>query len=684
MQFIPAVPRLLLLVILSSLGVTSLSAQLRLVAPNGGERFLVGSTTTIRWSGVAPSDTVSLEYSTDGGAGWNLITSKATGLQFAWTGIPNAPSTRCLLRVSRSRVVGDSVLYLKSTRAGSPIAEAIHYAEFSPDGSRVAGGGAEGDVYFWDAFSGQLLNTMTVEVRANIPAPPGITLISRILYSPDGSLLATISPIRDTAGSTVRIFDVATRTKLREWARNDSFPGSTSGTAVWSPDGTRLLVMGLDGGTIYRVSDGAALTQVTGYTFKGPLTTEFGSMVEGDWSSDGTTIIGGSLSSSLIANYVLSDPTTGDSIREYRYATKPLVNSVRFNPAGTRFIATSFDGAAIVYQVSDRSVIFDIHDYARYPNWGEYSHNGRFFATAGQDIANPNWKLRLYDAVTGTFVKTVGAIINGMRNVEFSPDDSRILVSCIDGVRIFQTPDTTLAQSDVSDSLWEIFLAPGGVVTVSAPTVTARQGDSISIPISISDPALALGSGATRIDVRLHYNVTLLEPLTGTPLGTFDTAKRHLTLSFPIPTSGDTILGRLAFRAALGNDSVTVLDLEGATSDAPTLTLLERDGLFRLADLCLQGGPRLLNPNRRVSLKSVVNPARNGTLEADVETIEQGRASLLLIDLHGETVRQWYDTTLPIGHWRLSLPLDGISSGRYMLVLETPTVRKSVAVEVVR
>jgi len=74
--------------------------SLRLVHPNGGEEFIVGIDTVFIWEGVLPTDTVKLEYSTDGGASWNLITDKATGLKYIWKGVPNTPSKRCLGRVT--------------------------------------------------------------------------------------------------------------------------------------------------------------------------------------------------------------------------------------------------------------------------------------------------------------------------------------------------------------------------------------------------------------------------------------------------------------------------------------------------------------------------------------------------------------------------------------------------------
>ncbi|MFN3307292.1 MAG: VWA domain-containing protein, partial [Candidatus Kapaibacteriota bacterium] len=70
--------------------------SLRLIHPNGGEEFLVGIDTVFTWEGVLPSDTVILEYSTDAGVTWNLISEKATGLRYVWKRVPNTQSRRCL------------------------------------------------------------------------------------------------------------------------------------------------------------------------------------------------------------------------------------------------------------------------------------------------------------------------------------------------------------------------------------------------------------------------------------------------------------------------------------------------------------------------------------------------------------------------------------------------------------
>ncbi|MEI6089826.1 MAG: FISUMP domain-containing protein [bacterium] len=75
------------------------SKTLNLTKPNGGESFYTNSDTLITWSGVIPSDTVTLEYSLDNGAKWILISDTATGSSYRWS-IPQTPSDICLVRVT--------------------------------------------------------------------------------------------------------------------------------------------------------------------------------------------------------------------------------------------------------------------------------------------------------------------------------------------------------------------------------------------------------------------------------------------------------------------------------------------------------------------------------------------------------------------------------------------------------
>lgn len=73
---------------------------LKLLRPNGGEDFLIGTTDTIIWAtnGVA---NVKLEYSPDAGASWSTIiaSTPAAAARYPWT-VPGAPTSLGMVRIS--------------------------------------------------------------------------------------------------------------------------------------------------------------------------------------------------------------------------------------------------------------------------------------------------------------------------------------------------------------------------------------------------------------------------------------------------------------------------------------------------------------------------------------------------------------------------------------------------------
>ncbi|MBR9977546.1 MAG: SUMF1/EgtB/PvdO family nonheme iron enzyme, partial [Bacteroidetes bacterium] len=77
---------------------------IRLLHPNGGERFVVGSDTVVTWEGVQPNEVVALDYSTDAGTTWMTISGNARGHSHDWI-IPNTPSDQCLARVTARSLV---------------------------------------------------------------------------------------------------------------------------------------------------------------------------------------------------------------------------------------------------------------------------------------------------------------------------------------------------------------------------------------------------------------------------------------------------------------------------------------------------------------------------------------------------------------------------------------------------
>jgi formylglycine-generating enzyme len=93
-------------------GVITQDLKLKVMHPNGGERFVAGNDEVLTWEGVMPEENVKLEYRTSPAANWTLITDTATGLRYEWR-VPKTPSNTCLLQATtqaRQAYVGDMAL----------------------------------------------------------------------------------------------------------------------------------------------------------------------------------------------------------------------------------------------------------------------------------------------------------------------------------------------------------------------------------------------------------------------------------------------------------------------------------------------------------------------------------------------------------------------------------------------
>ncbi len=63
------------------------------------ERVYGGSRQLIQWIGLPPTDSIVIEFSSDGGDHWNNVSQNATGLRHLWR-VPDVVSSRCVLRAA--------------------------------------------------------------------------------------------------------------------------------------------------------------------------------------------------------------------------------------------------------------------------------------------------------------------------------------------------------------------------------------------------------------------------------------------------------------------------------------------------------------------------------------------------------------------------------------------------------
>jgi WD40 repeat protein len=113
------------------------------------------------------------------------------------------------------------------TRADLRASDVVYGCAFSPDDSRVVGGGRDGRVKVWDVASGRLVASLEGHASA----------VLSVAYSPDGSFIATSSTDR-----TVRVWDATTLEPLLVLPAHQESVRRTQ--AVFSPQGNTLLTTG--------------------------------------------------------------------------------------------------------------------------------------------------------------------------------------------------------------------------------------------------------------------------------------------------------------------------------------------------------------------------------------------------------------------------------------------------------
>ncbi len=104
---------------------TALAYSITVTSPNGGENLDVGSVYDITWTSEGTIGNVMIEYSTNGGSSWNMITALTENDgNYNWM-VPDTPSDQCLVRISEKDNdggpwdVSDAVFSIVSPVSGS-------------------------------------------------------------------------------------------------------------------------------------------------------------------------------------------------------------------------------------------------------------------------------------------------------------------------------------------------------------------------------------------------------------------------------------------------------------------------------------------------------------------------------------------------------------------------------------
>lgn len=395
-------------------------AKLRITSPNGGERFPVGDTTTIRWSGVLPSDAVQLDYSTDSGITWIPISSKATGLSYVWN-IQPTPSNKCLLRAQQFVKTGtDSILVLVGHT------DKVNGACFSPDGLQAVTVSDDKTFKIWNALNGKLL-PIPLTIQGN---KPGYC----VDWSPDGKYIAIGGELYDA--SIFSYIRSLTKTSLSGSTYSCTFTkDSKYVVSTGDADHNYILLSDLQAGSY------EALTS--------PHISYISRLTVGPSATDHITVLSASQDRSAIRSEISLKPGAPSTFRPYTdlqnidysiaYVANPISPSIYC--CGFRNGLLQFFPSLSPLPLFPRDAITDI----------DWSPDGKFIA-----VALNSGKLAIVDVGAQSVVRELDSIHTSAVSIRWDSYSSRVIASYINNLALIWDIGKHIFQEDESDSTWEI------------------------------------------------------------------------------------------------------------------------------------------------------------------------------------------------------------------------------------
>jgi WD40 repeat protein len=261
-----------------------------------------------------------------------------------------------------------------------------HTVAFSPDGSKLAAGGADRTVTVWDAATGGKLRTLQ-----------GITRTVRaVAFSPDGSKLAAGS-----ADRTVKVWDAGTGKELH------TLPGhkDTVASVAFSPDGSVLASGGEDCLVkLWDVATGGEIRTLQGHTSR-VISVAFCPKT-------------GRLASAGNDRAIIQwDPTTGQQMLSFRGHNVP---GVCYSPDGRRLASGSYDSTICLWSPRTGEEVFTHTGHVKAVHGLALSPDGQRLLSGGGGGA------KLWDVRTGKVLSTLGGFQGLVTAVAWSPDGTHL------------------------------------------------------------------------------------------------------------------------------------------------------------------------------------------------------------------------------------------------------------------
>ena len=325
---------------------------------------------------------------------------------------------------------------------------------FSPDGSRLATSSEYGGVKLWDASTGRPLHRFQGQSGK----------VNSVTFSPDGKRLASAGQ-----DGTAIVWDIATR---QQTLNLKAHPSSLNSVA-FSADGSQLASASA-GGTVktWDVASGQEKLKLRNGQVK--RRNGQGAVHSVSFSPDGKLV------ASCGKNWWVNvwDAASGERIMPLR-GHEMGVNGVSFSPDMKQLASAGVDGKVRLWDVATWDLIHTLTANVQPVLDVSFSPDGKRLASAGEDGT-----VRVWDATTGLEVMVFNGHLQAVTSVSFSPDGTRLASSSRDSTVLvwdLTFDQSVLAFAKSSERMPAVSFSPDGTRLASArPDKTVRLWDVAS------------------------------------------------------------------------------------------------------------------------------------------------------------------------------------------------------------
>lgn len=212
-----------------------------------------------------------------------------------------------------------------------------------------------------------------------------------------------------------------------------------------------------------------------------------------------------------------------------------------------------------------------------------------------------------------------------------------------------------------------------GFAKLSLPNIERRKiGEIFNYTITLTSSNKLKESGVTSITGQLIFNHSLMRP-TKNDSRIIDTER---IIPFEISNLDQGSTYSIEMEALWGNDSCTTVSLDSLTAKGNTteINLDQEIGVFCVSDLCYEGGVRLLDLSKELSISVKANNNISNQLDIELNTIETGSTEINIYDFNARKITEVLKKDLPVGKNLISKDISEIPNGVYLIEIKTSSV----------